>query len=202
MGASNSTHNSMKFFVLKSKDGDIAIPFFGRKEKGEDGKWTTTEKFNEFTGKLVGLELGTYQWKNKPVETISFYMEDPDGSKNKIETGFSNGLVRNILNCLAAEESLDGQFLMRVYVNKSGYPAVHCEMNGKKMSWKYKTEEFPQPKKVQIGNLEGFDTVETDAFFKKLLTEELMTQLEPVAVREPAAGDAVMNTPPSDDLPF
>lgn len=205
MGASNSNHNSMRFFVMKAKSKDIPRPYFGRKEK-VDNEWKTTEQFDTFNGQLRSMELGSYEWNGKRVETLAMFMRDPDGSMSKIEMSFSNGLTRSIINSLASVDNIsEGDFRMSVYVNKSDYSAVSCQMDGKKLSWKYEIKDFPQPRKVKVNSTtEVTDSEETDNFFREVVKNELMPQLEPVPSRDMGEEqhEAAPSGEPIDDLPF
>jgi len=161
MGLSNESNNSKVLCSMKVVEDTIDKTkkgFFITKHKVE-GKWVEKEKFTKLTAEPFDIELGSYQWQNAPVDTVTMQLMD-GVEKIQLEFNLDSGLSRALLNTLLGEEHI-GTFAMSLYTNKAGYPSLGVENDGQKTNWKYKFEQFPAVTKNKKGVV-----IENDAYLE------------------------------------
>lgn len=209
MAASNSDNKSITFYKLKLKDGDDKTPFFGRQKK-EGDKWIIDQKFNEFSGHLEKMEMGSYEYKGDKVDIVKMFFGNPDGTNDQLEMNLDNSITKSILNTFA-NEAMIGQVDMQVYTNKADYPAISMKIDGRKGDWKYKMDQFPEKEKNKKGIV-----IDDEAYmnFMRQLAKEVMEKVNlssPSSYGQKMAGnpaaqetvDSLQNrNEPADDLPF
>lgn len=192
MSFSNESKSHRILASMKTiKEGEVSTPYFIIRDK-VNGEWVDKEKFKTFTATPYDIELGSYMWKNSPVDTVKLHLKD--GIDNvQLEFNLDNGLSRSLLNTLLGEEKI-GQIAMSLYVNGKGYPSIGIENNGSKTQWKYKFDEFPAVKKKAKGVV--IDNADYIEFMKKMVMD-IKAKLNK---EEPKSADAPVKD--SSNLPF
>lgn len=167
------------FYYLKlrgTKKGEL--PFFSVTQKDENGKYPEIKQVNSVSGHLVGIKKESYEWEGEKVNT--FKLEMRDGDEVYIVTFGYNMISRNMLNCLAACENISTVEL-KVYVDKkTGHQRMFTTVNGGKTGWKYESDVLtPMIEKVtnKKGEVVSTDTSELDAFFAKVIDNEILPKL-------------------------
>ncbi len=77
MGFSNQSNASKTFASMKvlKDENDKSTPFFIIKHK-EDGSWVEKQRFTTLTAEPYDIELGSYDYKGSPVDTVTMQMMD------------------------------------------------------------------------------------------------------------------------------
>ncbi len=206
MGFSNQSNASKTFASMKvlKDENDKSTPFFIIKHK-EDGSWVEKQRFTTLTAEPYDIELGSYDYKGSPVDTVTMQMMDGI-EKIQLEFNLDSGLSRSLLNTMLGEQHI-GTLTMSLYVNKSGYPSIGIENDGQKTSWKYKFEQFPAVTKNKKGAV--IDNDEYLEFMrqmvrdiKKKLSSKSGAPAETASEYKSKKAEPAGINEPESDLPF
>jgi len=219
MGAFTTNQESATYYKLSAGKKDEK-PFFGK--KGDKSvNYKVIEEHDAFEGSLLNIELGEYVFEGKTKDTIKLTFEDTLG-KCIVEGSLNTSIMRSILNTFAGGD-FDKPFVMKLYLNKEGYPSVYITQGGERASWKYETTQLPKVEiiKMKNGN-EIKDDTDVVVWVKNLVTNELKPRLKeltsfvdkslpnvadvptekPKEKKELVSGGTGMTQEQSDDLPF
>jgi hypothetical protein len=218
MGAFTTNQESATYYKLQAGKKDEK-PFFGKKGSKADN-YKVIEEHDAFEGSLLNIELGDYEFEGKKKDTIKLTFEDTLG-KCIVEGSLNTSIMRSILNTFAGGD-FNKPFVMKLYLNKEGYPSVYITQGGERASWKYETTQLPKVEiiKMKNGN-EIKDDTDVVVWVKNLVTNELKPRLkettlppnkslpniadvptEKTADRANVSGGNGMSQEQSDDLPF
>lgn len=218
MGLSKGSGDNTTFIQLKGKkQGSKTDPHFALINKTDKG-WKAVDKFPEFRGYLVGMEIKEFDYEGKTIENLVTKWKDQH-ENFQIEQLFSSGITRNMLNTFAGFPGvLDLPISMKLYTNKSGYGSIYIEIDGTRVDWHTSPKDFPEVEahKDKKGNVVHRDTTDLDDFFRNLMNTEVIPKITDVKIEqtsimedsEEEAEDFGMATPEDeneeefDDLPF
>lgn len=168
------------------------------------------ELCTKLSGKLTNVQIKEREWKGENIVNLTFTLKDVLGGEMYMVSVGINHLGRSIINTILGLKKPYGEFEIRVWNGKDGFPRATILHNDEKTGWKYTIEEL---KKYVVENTvkkKGVTVVERDYFeLDKFLLDDLRTNVivnfdktpskfadkQPVEV--PAGDDGA-----TDDLPF
>jgi len=175
MGAFTTNQESATYYKLSAGKKDEK-PFFGKKGSKTDN-YKVVEEHDAFEGSLLNIELGEYEFEGKKKDTIKLTFEDTLG-KCIVEGSLNTGIMRSILNTFAGGD-FNKPFVMKLYLNKEGYPSVYITQGGERASWKYEATQLPKVEIVKLKNgTEIKDDTDVVVWIKNLVTNELKPRLK------------------------
>lgn len=206
MGISTTSNNRIFVKIHKEKD-DAVNEFRGRscfciQEKVGDS-WETTTRGDTMSGRLIGIEHGSYEHEGNKIVTFSMDVEDPDSDKVMRVSGNMSFMTRSMLNNLASIEG-PGDIMIRIY-NKDGYDKMYIEYNGERLDWKWDPREdpdlIPKVERVSIGNKEVLDDSKVNDWFVQMIERHLKPMFKDVKPSEKSAPAADWEEPTAEEKP-
>jgi hypothetical protein len=216
---SNASFKKRTLFKLVTDDKKHSPPTFIESVKDDKGAYVDGQSFDTLQGFLTDLAVESYTDKRgKEREWVKFYMtDDTDAEKELVLSLGWNMLTRNILNCLASQDTIG-------LVNFSGwiqhkpegdFDKVSVRVNGKRETskWKYMLDEMPKPTEVEFKGEVMRDYSPADEFFKNVVKIDIVPKLthqidaeipaeSPVLKAEPNSEPILAPNQFADDLPF
>lgn len=170
---SNSEAVKTTYCKMFSKEPgtDDANAFFGVSEK-VDGSWKTTSRFNTLEGYLVGIEVGSFEYKGDEKKVLKITFRDEFGEKVQAESTFTL-LAYGIINTLANVDP-NKKVKIKLYTrnrkdNGERIAASYIEQEGERVSWMYEPSEIPKIKKVMVGKKEVIDDEHVIDFYMDII---------------------------------
>jgi hypothetical protein len=224
MGASNSnTGKNTKFYQLKAKADETNTPYFGLSEKGADGKWTITNKFDTMSGMLTSATIKEREYEG--VKSKLFVLVLEDGEETSQIEMTHNMISHSIINSLAS--SVDSTYSIQLYKkqeNGKWWGKVSVKNSGQKTNWKIDPKTAPKKEQVMMPDGNPFlqngkpvyDDSKLRAFYEDLFIKDIASKLSPQgSVKQAETHSGVANSDAgqgtitstaninlNDDLPF
>lgn len=200
MGAFTEKGGSAIYKLKLNKQG--AEPAITKLDK-VDGEWTAVETHNSYVGRIEGVELSSYEYKDKKQTTVKFYFSD-NGQPETLEMNL-NFMAISILNTLANEENLAGKTVgIRVW-NGDPYGGVMVTINGEKGQWKLQPADVKKTNKAGesawIKFIEKFITPQFEGY-ERTTASRSFTEEEALTVDMPSEPEQQEAAVESDELPF
>ena len=142
MGLSTKNTNIKYVKVIyENNDKDKGKPSFGIQGKVE-GIWKVVEQGDNLSGKIIGIEKDSYEFKGKPQRLFKLKVQDNDMNYS-LDLGYGY-YSRNVLNSLASIGDLTGHLIeFSVYRNKKDYVSIWVTNDGEKTEWDLDAKELP-----------------------------------------------------------
>lgn len=170
-------------------EGNGTLIFFSPTQKNPDGSTTKVSPYfkisklingtfekSEETATYVSGDLFKVDVKERIIKDISnkaanVYLREKESNEAYVLELLFNVASRSLFNGLINLETFDN-LNISIYQTKKGYPAYSIKQNDKRIDWKYKLEEIPEP--ILVGKLKGKDVRDfspIDDFYEKELNE-------------------------------
>lgn len=225
MGASNSEQNNKKFYSLKAKVDETNSPYFGLAEK-VDGKWKTTQQFNQMTGMLDSAEIKEKIFEGAKSNIFVFTFND--GTEISQVEFTHNSITHSFINTLASDCNKINTYNLSVYKKQSKSEkngkmywngGIGVKVNGSTENLKWSVDPQQAPKKEQV-MVNGqpfmqqgkavYDSSKLNKFWEDVFTEKIASVLK--GSTSPTVNSGITNNdnlekpivspPDQDDLPF
>jgi hypothetical protein len=169
-----------KVFFVSIKEKDLPQPFFEIKTKEGDKTVVVAgvdKQIKFLAGDLVDIRNKTGKTaEGKEIESASVSIFDREKDEGYIVSVGQTFLGRNILNSLVNLKTFNG-IEIGLYTSKpkpgqaKGFKSAAVRQNGQLIYGKFKNEELPEIKKVQVGKEVHSDQVMINAFFTQQVEE-------------------------------
>lgn len=189
-GPKNSSGGGNKVFMKFSMDNvdtsETRGQFFFEKIEKVNGSWTATDRFNDFEGKLVDLEFGSYKHGEGEQETckMTFLAE---GIYYVISMNMSY-MSRGLLNSLISNPEFVSKhdILIHTYMKDDNCRMIVRDPSKEQsdktgwIGWRFKFEEMPAVKKQKFGGKVISDDSEVNEWMRAWVMHEFENKLEGV----------------------
>lgn len=220
MGASNRESKNYKFYGLKAKVDATNDPYFALQEKGSDGKWTNTNKYNTISGNIIAASLEEKEF-NGVKENVFVLILDDDTETMKV-TMTHNNITHGIINALANEPNKMMPYEISVTKKQSnnkwyGNGWVNrklSEAKGENVKWLIDPKSAPRSTQVMVNGQpfkqngkDVYDHTEPRKFWEQFFKDKIVSYFGEPKKRDAqpaAAGAPAPNDLPTEDsdLPF
>jgi hypothetical protein len=217
MALTNSTHTSAKYVKLFAGKKNEK-PYFGLKG-GKDVNYKVISEHDTMDGYIKSVELGSFVFEGETKDTVKLTFTDADNELFVVEGNLNTSIMKSLLNTIAGLPELAPKLVMKLYVNKNDFPSLYItDSNNNRLDWKYPLDKLPKPIAYTTpSGKEEFDSANVIAWYKKLITDEIIPSLGtpkfenkslpdikdvPTPERANVSGGNGMSQEQSDDLPF
>jgi len=143
-GNSNFEHLKLFFLKIKGLKKGETVHIEQEESQGKDQKPKkllkedgTPDTITEVSGVLDGVYIREGEYEGNKIHELKMNIVDQLAGERLLLSCGMNSIGRDLMNQLLNIDSLGGEMQLRVYMNKSGYPAVYFEYRGQKLGWKY-----------------------------------------------------------------
>src|SRR4249919_571506 len=210
MGATNRESKNYKFYGLKAKVDATNDPHFALQEKGADGKWTNTNKFNTISGNIIAAGLEEKEF-NQVKENVFVLILD-DGTETMKVTMTHNNITHGIINSLANEpnkmmpyeisvskKQSNGKWYGNGWVNRK-----LSESQNEQVKWAIDPKSAPRSTQVMVngetfkqGGKDVYDHTAPRAFWEDFFKNKVVAYFGEPKRKEQAAAASSGGPPPA-----
>ena len=136
MGENNT--GERYFCSIRNEKDDKTDPHFQVKIKTGPKEYKRLPDVQWILGYLYKVEKSDYPYKGETKQALKMYFKS--GEDTYVLGGTYTSIMRSIINSLAGADAF-GAILLRLYVNKTGFPSIWCQNVADPMDWKYNWDE-------------------------------------------------------------